>query len=156
MKQFFGKSHSVVKGKILARFNVPSRFKIVTLILIMASSFYGGMYFISTGYSADNQKEVIMSAITSAFNDTELEPIIMIIPKYSMAEKAKRLVRMDVPERKIIKISTTASTRALFGEEINPGLVSAAFKATGNGIKSAWGSTKNGASWTYNKAKFWD
>ena len=153
MKQFFGKIYSAIK--------------VLVVLSILGITFYSGMYFVSSNYDTDKQKEIMSKSIAAAFANTESQPIIMIVPKYSLLERSKKLIGMDVPEREIIEISTAALTRVLFKEEIKPGLVSASLLATGNGIKSAWNSTvsgtskawnatKNGTSWAYNKAKFWD
>jgi len=142
MKKFFGKFYAVVK--------------VFTFLAIIGITFYSGMYFISSGYDPANQKEIMSKAITSAFTNTEKQPIIMIVPKYSLLEKSKMLVGLHVPEREVIKISTAASTRVLFEDEIKPSLLTAALVATGSKVKSAWAATKNGTSWAYNKAKFWN
>lgn len=153
MKKFFSKFYAVVK--------------VFTFLAIFGVGFYSGMYFITSSYDPANQKEIMSKAITSAFANTEKQPIIMIVPKYSLLEKSKRLVGMNVPEREIIKISTAASTRVLFEEEIKPSLFTAALGATGKAAGKAWNGTKAGASqawagskasaeWTLEKIKFWN
>lgn len=152
MKHLFSKTYAVVK--------------VFAFLTIVGLTFYSGMYFVSSSYDTANQKEIMSKAIASAFASTERQPIIMIVPKHSLLEKSKMLIGMDVPERKVVKISTAASTRVLFNEEIQPGLVSTALVATGNGVVYtwnktkagvvyAWSKTKVGASWTWEKMKFW-
>lgn len=153
MKQFFGKTYAVVK--------------VFTFLAIIGVAFYSGMYFVSSSYDNTNQKEIMGKTIATAFANTENQPIIMIVPKYSLLEKSKMLVGMDVPEREVVKISTSASTRVLFEEVNQPGFMSTALVATGdfagrawNGTKAgasqAWAGSKAGAEWTWEKVKFWN
>lgn len=124
--------------------NLYSTGKVLSFIAIIALSFYSGMYAVSSGYDKGNQKEIIGQAIKNAFASTEDQPIIMIVPKYSLIEKAKKVIGLDVPDRQVIKISTNASTRALFGVEIEPNFIQTAYRATSQTMAKGWETTKTG------------
>ena len=129
--------------------NLYSNVKVLSFIAIVALSFYSGMYVVSSGYEG-NQKEIMGEAIKKAFASTEDQPIIVIVPNYSVTEKVKMLVGIKVPDREVIEISTNASTRAVFGKEIEPNFFQTAYTATTETIAKGWDATKNGTS------KAWD
>ncbi len=141
MKKFFKKFHSLIKN--------------IMFLAIIGVSFYSGMYVVSSTYG-HNEKEMIKTSIEKVFNSTKAQPIILIVPDRSLMEKTKMLVGIEVPEREVIEISTSASTRILFQDEIGPGFFKTALTATGNGIEWTWNKTKQGAEWTWDKIKFWD
>lgn len=153
MKSFFSSVYSFVK--------------VVAFFLVIGVSFYAGMYTVSNGYDGAEVKDVMATSIQNAFRDTTDQPIIMIIPNYSIAEKTKMLIGMKVPDRQVLEISTAVSTQVLFAEQIEPGYIKSALLATGEWVgktwdgtkdlsSKAWTSTKDAGSWTYDKVKFWD
>ena len=130
---------------------------VVTMVVLalMGGSFYTGCWITTNELGPEHQKQVIGAAIQHAFVSTADMPVIVVNPTRSLLETAKAAIGIDVPEREVIVISTNASTRALFGKEIEPGMFETALVSVGNGAKAAWAGTKDGAAWCVDKVAFW-
>lgn len=129
--------------------------KTIVFIGIVALSFYSGMYFMSAQQNHQDAPGTMIANIEKAFENTSEQPIIMIVPKDSMFEKAKVKLGMEPVQRETIVVETSQATKALgitlknFKEqevaEADNGMVKTALnfwsekgKQAGNGIKSGW------------------
>jgi len=131
--------------------------KTISFIIIVSIAFYGGMY-----VASDRSNEDVLATVSHIIKSTEDQPIIMIIPNYSLWEKAKYLVT-EPPMRKVIKIKTSAVTRMLFKTDESSWIKSTwtgtkngttyVWNGTKNGASSAWDGTKNGASYVWDGTK---
>jgi len=129
--------------------------KTIVFLGVIVIAFYSGMYITASGYN-ENANEVMLTSLSNALKSTVDEPIIMIIPEYSLWEKAKYMVT-DAPERNYIRIKTSVATSQLFSDdsELNSSWVKStllsgqalavyAWDGTKNGAVYAWDGTKNG------------
>jgi len=119
--------------------------KTIAFLGIIVIAFYSGMYITASGYN-ENASDVMLTSLSNALKSTEGEPIIMIIPEYSLWEKAKYMVT-DAPERNYIRIKTSVATSQLFSDdsEINSTWVKSTLISGKVLASSAWNGTKNGA-----------
>jgi len=137
-----------VKVKAIKRFMkgmyMFTKFVMVTAVLV--GTFYAGMYVVSSQKNPDDASAVMVASIEGALQDTSNQPVIMIIPEYSMIEKVKLDLGMKLPEREVVTI-TTSNAQKLLGivPPSEPGLVATSLvfwknqaSKAGDGIKSGW------------------
>ena len=134
-----------MKNSIVSMFAIV---KFITVLIILGGTFYLGIYTQTSNKSGPLMVAEMKSAIVQAMTDTSEQPVIVIVPNYSLYELAKSKVGFGLPEREIITISTSVATKRL-GIELpeEPGVVKAGFKVMGDTAKSGWSSVKNG--WGY-------
>jgi len=143
-----------IKVKSIKRFlqgmYMFTKFVMVTAVLVV--TFYTGMYIVAAQKNPNDAAAVMTASIEQALQDTSDQPIIMIVPKYSMIEKVKIDLGMKIPDRKVIKI-TTSNAQKLLGivPPAEPGLVRTALVFWGNQASKVGNDFKAGCNWIGNK-----
>jgi hypothetical protein len=142
------KVKKVKKGNFFS--NMWFGIKVVTFLVIVAFSFYSGMYTVA---SHENDPEAKLAAsIEAALASTEGTPVIIIEPKPSIVERTKMALGYEI-ERPVVRITTQDATKLLGIQNEEPGYVKAAIMGTKKFTSDAWGGTKSIASksWTWTK-----
>jgi len=132
---------------------IMSSIKTIIFLGVIGVAFYSGMW-VTAYNSGGDAKEVMLTSISNALRSTEGEPVIMIIPEYSMWEKAKYMV-VSPPERKVVEITTSVATSHLFSNdpEFNKSWVRASLLGTKQGALYAWNGVKNGTVYVWDGTK---
>jgi hypothetical protein len=139
------------KGNVFS--NMWFGIKTIAFMVIVAFSFYSGMYVVSSHHTDPEAK--MTASIERALASTEKQPVIVITPEPSIIERAKMMVGVEI-ERPVVHITTQDATNLLGIVSDEPGFVKAALTGTKDLAQKTWSGTKEISAKTYNWAKFWD